>query len=125
MGVLLYPSLIFLLFWWYFDFSSWNTPEFWLSLLASLLLGDLSERRKAKAQEIIAKNKKDLEKRTLRHFKKVNKLLIFATREGQMLIDDLLQKSLSVFNFESYSLSMPDSVRQLLKDKKHRGEQLV
>ncbi|MDB2553046.1 hypothetical protein N9X99_00645 [Gammaproteobacteria bacterium] len=124
-GVLLYPSLIFLLFWWYFDFSRWNTPEFWLSLLASLLLGDLSERRKAKAQEIIAKNKKDLKKRTLRHFKKVNKLLIFATREGQMLIDDLLQKSLSGFNFESYSLSMPDSVRQLLKDKKHRGEQLV
>ncbi len=124
-GVLLYPSLIFLLFWWYFDFSSWNTPEFWLSLLASLLLGDFSARRKAKAQEIIAKNETDLKKRIRCHFKKVNKLLIFSARDGEILIDDLLHKSLSVFKFKSHRLSMPDSVRLLLKNKKHRGEQLV
>ena len=123
--ILIYPFLIFSLFWWHFDFSSWNTPELYLSLLAAALLGDLGEKQKQKARRKRSKTEKNLKKTILSHFKKANKLLIFSNPNGEILIDDLLHKSITVFKFSSYHLSMPNSVIFLLKEKKRRGELLV
>jgi len=117
-----YPTLIFALTFWYFEFPDWNQPELYISFMVTILLGGIYLRRREKRLRKELKQDKKVKNITRKFYTKIRRLMSFSIEGKSTSIDDFLDRSVSGFKFNSYRLRMPDSIKLLLERKKLDGD---